>query len=187
MTKSVVKGPYIFHSGCAIGATFPKYKCLPGSWCGSSVRECNHCSFERCYKYAEERNATAFAYRKSDGGFCKTCNQSEFADVEPMFDWGVYEYKAPTTEPTTAPTSTSKTNITVETSMITMSPEVETNKSDKSTFPTTEVNKLENTKSANKPTTRAPIREKKYTGSATNHFLSIIVFSVMFVPFFLNA
>ena len=82
--------------------------------------------------------------------------------------------------------------------MITMSPEVETDKSDKSTdpenkqttmenLPGTDVKNLESTKSANKPITRAPINEEKFTGLATNHFLSIIVLSVMFVPFFLNA
>ena len=48
---------------------------------------------------------------------------------------------------------------------------------------------LENTKSANKPITKAPIDddENEATGLATNHFFSIIAFSVMFVQFFLNA
>ena len=108
--------------------------------------------------------------------------------------------------------------------MATMSPEVETDKnvnsSDKSTnsenkqttlgnFSSTEVKStltislnFENTKSANKPRTKAAtdgddekeatvereaIGEKEATGLATNHFLSIIAISIIFVPFFLNA
>ena len=48
---------------------------------------------------------------------------------------------------------------------------------------------LENTKSANKPITKAPIDddENEATGLATNHFLSMTAFSVLFIPLFLNA
>ena len=90
--------------------------------------------------------------------------------------------------------------------MSTISPEVETNKNTNTTdnstksenkqttmanFSSTE-GKLASTISQNLGNTIKKVAtdkddQEKTTGLATNHFLSIIAISIMFVPFFLNA
>ena len=86
--------------------------------------------------------------------------------------------------------------------MSTMIPEVGSNKSTNSenkkttmaNFPNTEAKptltisqNLENTKSANTPIKKTITDKDEASGLATNHFLSFNAFSVMFVPFILNA
>ena len=51
---------------------------------------CNHCSFEKCERLAKERNAVAFAYRGTGDVHCRLCSRSEFKNLLPHFDWGVY-------------------------------------------------------------------------------------------------
>ena len=76
--------------------------------------------------------------------------------------------------------------------MSTMIPEVGSNKSTNSENKKTTMANFPNTEA--KPTLtisqnleKAVTDEEKATGLATTHFLSCIVISIMFVPFFVNA